>query len=105
MDSAGKLSFGSDEQELGGRDEYDDYDGLDAAALEDSDDENVSNAFKGALLGPAYNSKSQKKGKFDDKYPSVAKLDRNFLEKMREKKKTIVDRVYKEHPKSSLFSN
>ena len=53
MDSAGKLSFGSldDEvQELGGRSgrgEEDYYDGLDAGALEDSDDENPSNAFKG----------------------------------------------------------
>ena len=72
MDSTGRLSFGSLEdevQELGGRsaNEEDNYGGLDVGALEDSDDENVSNAFKGALLRPEdMQARYQRKSGFDE---------------------------------------
>ena len=72
MDSTGRLSFGSfdDEvQDLGGRstNEEDNYGGLDVGALEDSDDENVSNAFKGALLRPEdMQARYQRKSGFDE---------------------------------------
>ena len=70
VDSVGNLSFNEDDEENSGRaNEYEDYRGLDAAALEDSDDENISSAFKGALLKPEYTNKLRKdKNKVNDEF-------------------------------------
>lgn len=83
MDSTGALSFGSEgeEQDTGGKpaQEFDDYDGLDANALEDSDDENMANQFKGALLRPD-GARYQKKSNVEEHGTSDPRV-KNFDEK------------------------
>ena len=91
MDSAGKLSWGDDdeEQDTGGRPakDFEEFEELDGNALEDSDEENISNQFKGAMLRPdggrAYN---KKKGNEENKYPSVYPFDQDYLEAFKSKK-------------------
>ena len=62
VDSVGNLSFHDEEDQVSPRveDKYEDYRGIDAAALEDSDDEDISSAFKGALLRPEHGTKLRK---------------------------------------------
>ena len=114
MDSAGKLSFGSldDEvQELGGRgprDEEDMYEGIDAEALEDSDDENVSNAFKGALLRPEdMQARYKQKSDYNEhgtNDPRVKPFDMGYLKNFRAQKVERMDYISKNWPKSTLFN-
>ena len=112
MDSTGRLSFGSldDEvQDLGGRStNEEDYTGLDAGALEDSDDENISNAFKGKLLRPEeMKAKYSKKSKFDEtgtKDPRVNEFDMNYLQNFKDTKVQRMEYIAKHWPKSTLFN-
>ena len=113
MDSTGRLSFGSLEdevQDLGGRSpkEEDNYGGLDVGALEDSDDENVSNAFKGALLRPEdMKARYQKKSGFDETGtydPRVKEFDMNYLKNFKKTKVARMDYISKNWPKSTLFN-
>ena len=58
-----------------------DYEGLDGNALEDSDEENVSAAFKGVLLRPE-GARYQKKSGFDETGtydPRVKQFDMDYL--------------------------
>ena len=109
VDSVGNLSFNEDEEENSGRaNEYEDYRGLDAAALEDSDDENISSAFKGALLKPEYTNKLRKdKNKVNDefRYQKIADFDMNSVQAVIDRRNKIMERVDKEFPKNHMFSN
>ena len=115
MDSAGKLSFGSFEDneeckdyDLGGKPEADDYHGLDANALEDSDDENVANAFKGTLLRPEdMKARYQKKSGFDETGtydPRVKEFDMGYLRKYNHERVKRMDYIEKNWPRSTMFN-
>ena len=108
VDSVGNLSFEDEEDQPGKIEQYDDYRGLDAAALEDSDDENISSAFKGALLKPEYNSKLRKdKNKINDefRYQKIADFDMNSVQAVIDRRNKIMERVDRDFPKNHMFSN
>ena len=80
VDSVGNLSFHDEEEEVPSRlnDKYEDYRGIDAAALEDSDDEDISSAFKGALLRPEHGTKLRKEknvANAEFRYQKIADFD------------------------------
>ena len=81
---------------------------MDAAALEDSDDENISAAFKGALLRPEHGTKLRKdKNKTNDefRYQKIADFDQNSVMNVIERRKKIMERVRRENKTNAMFSN